>query len=120
MTTANPFDKRPHGKLRSRATIVGVVQRLDAVGVAGQQQGFPGLVSEGEGEHAAQLVHHRRAPLGIEMQQHLGIQGSAVQPAVWNKCAPIINGAGAYPDPTPVSPQNFLGINPGEFFTSIT
>jgi hypothetical protein len=53
--------------------IIGVVERFDAKGVAGQQEPLLAPISEGKGVHAVQVFKHRLALLGIEIEQHLGI-----------------------------------------------
>ena len=61
-------DRRSQQRLHLRGhaqgvAVVGVVQRLDAEGVARQQHRALAPVPEREGEHAAQLVQHGRAVL---------------------------------------------------------
>ena len=58
-----------------RPAVVCGVERLDAVGVAGEKELAPLLVPDRESEHAAQPVHHRRAVARIEMQKRFRIGG---------------------------------------------
>jgi hypothetical protein len=53
--------------------VVRVIQRLDAVGVAREQQAVRPRVPQREGEHAAQAAHHRGTVTAIQVQQHLGV-----------------------------------------------
>ena len=61
-----------------RPAVVRPVERLDAERIARQQQLARARVPQAEGEHAAQSPDHRRAAIGIELQQHLGV-GFAVE-----------------------------------------
>jgi hypothetical protein len=56
-----------------RAPVIGEVERLDAVGVAGEEHALKARVPDREGVHAAQRVEHRGAAALPEMQQHLGV-----------------------------------------------
>ncbi len=60
-----------------RPAVVCGVERLDAVGVAGEKELAPLLVPDRESEHAAQPVHHRSAVARVEVQQRFGIGGRA-------------------------------------------
>ena len=60
------------GGLETTAAL-GDIKRLDAEGVAGQQQAAPRLVPQGEGEHPDQAVEHGDAQTAIQGQQHLGV-----------------------------------------------
>ena len=60
-----------------RPAVVGPVERLDAQRIARQQQRALLGVPQAEGEHAAQLLHHVGAAVGIELQQHLGVGAAA-------------------------------------------
>ena len=52
---------------------VGVIQRLDAERIAGEEQRTLQLVPDAESEHAAQVAHHVGAVLEIKAQQHLRV-----------------------------------------------
>ena len=64
------------GETKSR-TVIRVVKRLDAEGVADQKELTFVFIPNAEGEHAAQSVHHVRAVLGVETEQDLGIGAGA-------------------------------------------
>ena len=64
------------GEAKSPAVVCGV-ERLDAVGVAGKKEFAPHSIPDGEGEHAAQPVHHRGAVARVEVQKRLRIGGRA-------------------------------------------
>ncbi len=53
--------------------VVGGVERLDAVGITGQEQPLARLVPDGQGEHAPQALQHVPSLQGIEVQQGLGV-----------------------------------------------
>ena len=53
--------------------IVGIVERLDAERIAGQQEPALPRIPQAEGEHAAQRLDHGRAALLVELQHHLGV-----------------------------------------------
>ena len=59
-----------------------VEERLDAEAVAGQQQRARAAVPGGEGEHPPQPREHLRAVAAEELEQHLGVAGSAQLEAV--------------------------------------
>ena len=50
-----------------------VVERLDAEGVAGQEQASAFVIPDREGEHAAQTAKAVLAPAGDGGQEHLGV-----------------------------------------------
>ena len=56
-----------------RLAVVGVIERLDAERVAGQEQRALGVVPDREGEHAAQPASHRRAFAVIELKDDFGV-----------------------------------------------
>ena len=60
-----------------RPTVVGPVERLDAQRIARQQQRALLGIPQAEGKHAAQLLHHVRAAVVVELQQHLGVGAAA-------------------------------------------
>lgn len=55
------------------AALVGVIKRLDAIAVAGQQQSVAGVIPQGDGEHAAQPRQSLDPMAGIKLQHHLGV-----------------------------------------------
>ncbi len=61
---------RSEQKILSRGT---VVERLDAHGIASQQQARALGVPDGEGKHSTQLAYTLLAPAAISFQQHFGI-----------------------------------------------
>ena len=63
-----------------RPPVVGDVERLDAVGVAREEESAALRVPEREGEHPAQLVEHVLATLGPEVEENLrvGVRAEAV------------------------------------------
>src|SRR5580704_4466015 len=56
-----------------RPAIVGVIERLDAERITGEQQPPTWSVPESEGKHAAQLLDHGGAAVGVKLEQHLGV-----------------------------------------------
>ena len=56
-----------------RPPVIGVIKRLDAERIAGQQQALPLVVPKGQGEHAPEPFGHGRAVAAIEVQQDLGV-----------------------------------------------
>jgi len=65
-----------------RLAVVGDVKRLDAEGIAGEQQAAAAVVPEREGEHATQPRDHAHAVALIEMQQNLGVGLRSKDPAL--------------------------------------
>ena len=54
--------------------LAGVIERLNAEGIAGEEAGALPLVPNCKGEHAAQLAHAFRSQSFVEMKQHLRIR----------------------------------------------
>ena len=69
------------GRKAQRPTIIGIVQRLDAIGVTRQEEPLALGIPNREGKHTPQVVHHRLALLVVEVQQNLGIRLAAKHPA---------------------------------------
>jgi hypothetical protein len=60
-----------------RTALVRVVQRLDPVGIAREQQLLFRRVPQPKSVHAAQRVEHFHAAVAIQVQEHLGIGAGA-------------------------------------------
>ena len=71
-----------------RPVPLGVIQRLDAEGIAREEQFLFALVPDAEREHAAQRVHHRRAALCVQVQQDFGVRLRAEGVALGLQFAP--------------------------------
>ena len=80
---------------RQRARVEAVVERLDAELVPGAEQLARPAVPDGEGEHAAEPVHHVRADQGVGLQQHLGVaarpQHHALLPQLGSQLQVVVN-----------------------------
>ena len=50
-----------------------VIKRLDTEEIARAEKLFVACIPKGEGEHAAQALQHRFAPLQVAYQQNLGV-----------------------------------------------
>jgi hypothetical protein len=57
----------------NRLAVVGVVERLDAECVAGEEEGTLAVVPNSEREHPAQRVEHLRAAVGVQVQQNFRV-----------------------------------------------
>ena len=57
-----------------RLPVIGVVERLDPVRVAGQKQRPRPRVPDGEGKHAAHPWQHRLAPLRVHAENDFGVR----------------------------------------------
>src|SRR5262249_48767273 len=53
--------------------VIRIVERLDAIGVAGEEQGVACRVPDRERENTAYVVHHRLTLSLIEVEQNLGV-----------------------------------------------
>src|SRR4029077_7364990 len=69
------------GEAECPAVVCGV-ERLDAVGVAREEEAAPRLIPDGECEHAAELVHYLGAMTRVEVQERLRVGGGAEARAV--------------------------------------
>ena len=80
---------------RQRARVEAVVERLDAELVPGAEQLARPAVPDGEGEHAAEPVHHVLADQGVGLQQHLGVaarpQHHALLPQLGSQLQVVVN-----------------------------
>ena len=54
-------------------SVIGIIERLDAIGIAGEEQAAVLFIPDGESEHAAQQLHHVWAVFGIESEKNRGV-----------------------------------------------